>query len=116
MPQGKGLVLAVSGCSGISLGCVRKPSRHFVTLSRRLRDGFTRSVHFYSPDVEVLVLGDLGELAAVLLLDVLNVVVVLRLELPGPRGADDGSGDADEEAGVRGCWDGVPTRPSSRER
>lgn len=50
-----------------------------------------------SPDVEVLVLGDLGELAAVLGLDVLDVVVVVRLELPGPGAADENGGDADEE-------------------
>jgi hypothetical protein len=53
----------------------------------------------HSPDVEVLVLGDLGELAAVLLLEVLEVVVVLRLELVGPGGTEEGGGDADEEAG-----------------
>lgn len=37
-------------------------------------------------------------MAAVLLPDVVEVVLVLLLELPGPPSAADDSGDADEEA------------------
>lgn len=51
----------------------------------------------HSPDVEVLVGGGSGEVAAVLLTDVLEVVLVVRLELVGPPAADDAGGDADEE-------------------
>lgn len=52
------------------------------------------------PDVEVLVVGADGHLATVVVLDVLEVVVVLLLELPGPPRTDNDGGDADVERDV----------------
>lgn len=64
----------------------------------RISFPFLACLLLHSPDVEVLVGRGRGEGAAVLLADVVEVVEVLRLDLVGPGGDSDASGQADEVA------------------
>lgn len=66
----------------------------------------------HSPDVEVLVVGDGGHLAAVVVLDVLEVLVVGSLKLVGPGSAADDGGNADVEPGDKSQYANDETRTS----